>query len=172
MNRPLITNEAGAAIGIGGEAPDFVLMNERGEAWRLSDKRGHVVALLFYPADETLVCTKQLCAVRDDWASYLATGAELIGISPGTPQAHQQFAEHHDLPLQLLADTNGAVTRQFTSLWWMPSWATRALVVVDANGIIRCRKVMLRIFRPHTNEVLAAIRLAQYDQAIKRSKFI
>ncbi|MFN2454683.1 MAG: peroxiredoxin family protein [Pyrinomonadaceae bacterium] len=157
------------AISVGSPAPDFVLQNERGEAWQLSEKRGEVVALLFYSADETLVCTKQLCAVRDDWASYTATGALVVGISQGTPQAHQQFAAHHALPLQLLADTDGLVTRQYTSGGWMPWWATRALVVVDAKGIIRYRKIMLRVFRPHNDEVLAAIRMAQYDKIINRN---
>lgn len=46
------------------EAPDFVLKTEKGENWRLSDYLGNVVALLFYPQNETLVCTRQLCSVR------------------------------------------------------------------------------------------------------------
>ncbi len=154
---------------VGAEAPDFVLQNARGESWRLSDQRGRVVALLFYPANETMVCTKQLCSVRDDWASYTATGALIAGISPGTAQEHKKFAEHHDLPLELLADTNGAVTKKYTNVRWLPWRATRSLVVIDAKGLVRYRKVMLRAFRPHNSEVLAAVRAAQYDELVSHN---
>ena len=56
-------------------APDFSLPDGNGQQWRLSDQRGKVVVLLFYPGDETPVCTKQLCSVRDRWEDYTATGA-------------------------------------------------------------------------------------------------
>jgi len=176
MNRPSMTNKKATTeetmLQVGAEAPDFVLQNERGESWRLSDQRGRVVALLFYPANETLVCTKQLCSVRDDWASYTATGALIAGVSPGTAQEHKKFAEHHKLPLELLADTNGAVTKKYTSVWWLPWRATRALVVIDAKGFVRYRKVMLRAFRPHNSEVLSVIRSAQYDELISHNPSI
>ena len=157
-------------VDIGMQAPDFVLRDEQGEEWQLSAKRGRVVALLFYPADETLVCTKQMCSVRDNWADYVATGAEIVGISPGTAESHRRFAKHHELPLPLLADTGGEVTRLYTAHSWMPVWATRALVVVDGNGTIRYRNVMPRIFRPSDKEVITAIRYAQYDLLVERAK--
>ena len=156
-------------VDIGMQAPDFALRDEQGAEWRLSAHLGRVVALLFYPADETLVCTKQMCSVRDNWADYLATGAEIVGISPGTPESHQRFAKHHDLPLPLLADPGGVVTRMYSAVSWMPVWATRALIVVDGNGTIRYRNVMLRIFRPSDKEVITAIRYAQYDNLIARA---
>ena len=51
-------------------APDFELKDANNEPWRLSDHRGKVVALLFYPKDETPVCTKQMCSMRDRWTDY------------------------------------------------------------------------------------------------------
>jgi peroxiredoxin Q/BCP len=161
--------DSASTIGLNTEAPDFALKNEKGEEWRLSEHRGRIVALLFYPEDETLVCTKQMCAVRDNWSKYLATGAEIIGISKGTVESHKRFADHHHLPLPLLADTEGEVTKIYNGDWWLPTWFTRTLVVVDAAGIIRCHKVMLKVFRPNDNQVLTAIRLAQYDKLTERS---
>ena len=75
-------------------APDFQLKDEKGNDWRLSDHRGSVVALLFYPKDETFVCTRQLCSVRDNWDEYLKTKAVIIGVSPGSTDEHQEFAQH------------------------------------------------------------------------------
>lgn len=121
------------------------------------------MALLFYPGNETLVCTRQLCSVREHWNEYLATGAEVIGVSPNTEENHLKFAERHNLPLSLLADVDGSITKTYSQHWCLPSWMTRTLVIVDAKGIIRCRKIMLRAFRPTDKAALAAIYMAQYD---------
>jgi peroxiredoxin Q/BCP len=144
-------------------APDFTLQTQDGASWRLSDYLGSVVALLFYPKDETLVCTKQLCSVRDNWNDYLKTKAVVVGISPGTVEEHQKFAQHHRLPLTLLADVDGEVTRLYTEKRWLPVWFTRAIVIVDGKGIIRDKRVMLRSGRPTDYSVISSIYAAQTD---------
>ena len=159
-------------INVGDAVSDFALPSANGEEWRLSANLGRVVALLFYPGNETLVCTKQLCSVRDNWRNYLDTGAEVVGVSPGTVEAHFQFAEHHNLPLTLLADTNRNITKVYGKHFWMPIWATRAVVVVDAKGIVRYKNVMVRALRPSDDEVLAAIHLAKYDALSAKRKTV
>lgn len=160
---------------VGAKAPDFVLQREKGEMWRLSAQLGQVTALLFYPKNETIVCTKQMCSVRDNWERYLATKAVIVGISPGTVEEHQRFAENHQLPIPLLADPNGDVTRIFSRYWRIPILFTRAIVVIDAKGFIRSRQVMLRAFRPSDRDVITAIYAARSDalaekyQSIKKS---
>ena len=47
------------------KAPDFTLTDDSGEPFRLSDRAGEKVLLVFYPGDNTPVCTKQLCDYRD-----------------------------------------------------------------------------------------------------------
>jgi peroxiredoxin Q/BCP len=85
-------------------APDFTLMDGDNKPWNLAEHRGKAVVLLFYPADETPVCTRQMCSVRDRWEDYSATGAEVVGISANTVESHKSFAENHKLPLTLLSD--------------------------------------------------------------------
>src|SRR5690349_25160085 len=97
----------------GSAAPDFALPDGDGVTWRLSDQRGKIVVLLFYPGDETPICTKQMCSVRDRWEDYRATGAEVVGISTDSPESHSKFAEHHSLPLRLLSDADGKVAEMF-----------------------------------------------------------
>src|SRR3954467_3373299 len=91
-------------VRIGKPAVDFSLLDTSKTLWKLGKSPGRVVALLFYPGDETLVCTKQLCSVRDNWSKYLNTGADIVGISPGTDEQHGRFADHHRLPMPLLSD--------------------------------------------------------------------
>lgn len=165
MDETSILTSPGA---IGTEAPDFTLKNEREEDWTLSAQRGKIVLLLFYPGSETLVCTKQLCSVRDRWDEYLKTGAEVVGISPGTSEEHRRFAENHNLPLTLLADPNRGITKTYLGAWASLHRAMRLVVVIDANGIVRHRRVMVRAFRPNDKWSLVAIRMAQYQSLTKR----
>ena len=158
------------AINVNEQAPDFTLKDERGQDWRLSEKRGHVVVMLFYPGDETPVCTKQMCSLRDRWSDYVATGAEIVGISTDTVESHLKFSENHELPLRLLADTDGKVTNLSGVRSWIPGRSARAVIVIDAEGVVRHRQVQpLSLFRPKDNQVIEAIRMAQTDQAARAS---
>lgn len=146
----------------GQAAPDFVLPDGGGAQWRLSDQLGKVVVLLFYPGDETPICTRQMCSVRDRWEDYAATGAEVVGISTNTVDSHKSFAEHHDLPLRLLADVDRKVADTYGAQSLIPGKVARSVFVIDANGIIRHRDVRpLGLFRPKDDDVIAAIRKAQ-----------
>jgi peroxiredoxin Q/BCP len=146
---------------VGAPAPDFMLRDGEGAEWRLSAKRGQTVVLLFYPGDETPICTRQLCSVRDRWEDYAATGAEVVGISMNTVESHRAFAEHHNLPLRLLADMNGEVRRAYGAFSLIPNKTARSVFVIDPAGIIRYRKVQpLGLFRPKDDRIIEEIKKA------------
>jgi peroxiredoxin Q/BCP len=142
-------------------APDFTLKDGNGGAWRLSDQRGKVVVLLFYPGDETPVCTRQMCSVRDRWDDYLATGAEVVGISSDSVESHKKFAEHHDLPLRLLSDSERAVAKLYGATSLIPGRVARSVFVIDAKGILRFSDVRpIGLFKPKDDATIAAIKEA------------
>jgi len=150
------------AIQEGSTAPDFALVDGDGATWRLADQRGKVVVLLFYPGDETPICTRQMCSVRDRWEDYASTGAEVVGISTNSVESHKSFAEHHDLPLRLLADTDRKVADLYGANSLLPGKVARSVFVIDAAGVIRYRDVRpLGLFRPKDDEIIKAIRDAQ-----------
>ncbi len=143
---------------VGENAPDFTLKDGDGNDWKLSEQRGKTVVLLFYPGDNTPVCTKQMCSVRDNWEDYAKTGAEVVGISTDSAASHKGFAEKYDLPLTLLSDEKGEVIEKYSVKSWLPGRSARAVVVVDKMGIIRHHQVQsLSVFRPKDDEVLKAI---------------
>lgn len=152
-----------ARVKIGTYAPDFTLVSDRGEDWRLSDHLGGVTVLLFYPQNETLVCTRQLCSVRDNWENYLDTKAMIVGISAATPIEHQEFSKKRKLPIALLADPNREITSIFSRHWLYPLSFTRAVVVIDAKGFVRNSDVMLRAFRPSDDRIITDIYEARGD---------
>ena len=147
---------------IGENAPDFTLKNGDGNDWKLSEQKGKTVVLLFYPGDNTPVCTKQMCSVRDNWADYAKTGAEVVGISTDSAASHKDFAAKHNLPLMLLSDETGEVSAKCAAKSWLPHRSARAVVVIDKNGVVRHHQVQsLSLFRPKDDEVLEAIRKAE-----------
>jgi len=146
----------------GSAAPDFALPDGDGVTWRLSDQRGKVVVLFFYPGDETPICTRQMCSVRDRWEDYAATGAEVVGISTNSVESHKAFAEHHELPLRLLADANRKVADMYGAQSLIPGKVARSVFVINAQGVITYRDVrLLGLFKPKDDDTIAAIKAAQ-----------
>ncbi len=143
---------------IGENAPDFTLKDGDGNDWKLSEQRGKTVVLLFYPGDNTPVCTKQMCSVRDNWEDYAKTGTEVVGISTDSAASHRDFAEKYELPLTLLSDETGEVVEKYNVKSWLLGRSARAVIVVDKNGVVRHHQVQsLSVFRPKDDEVLKAI---------------
>jgi peroxiredoxin Q/BCP len=148
-------------VGVGEVAPDFSLQDSEGKTWRLSDHRGETVVLLFYPGDNTPVCTKQMCSVRDRWSDYMATGAQIVGISTDTVESHKGFAAKYNLPFPLLADPSEEVIRAYGVRSWLPHRSARAVVVINARGVVTYKKVQpLSLFPPRDDRIIAAIQRA------------
>jgi peroxiredoxin Q/BCP len=123
----------------GDRAPDFELQGTDGP-FKLSDHRGERVVLLFYPGDNTPVCTKQFCsyAARPDEMRDLP--ATVLGISSQGLESHQEFQSKHSIPVPLLADTDKAVAKAYGVT--APVVGTRrAVIVIDEDGVVRHRHV-------------------------------
>jgi len=124
---------------VGDVAPDFALEGTEG-SFRLSDHRGQRVVLLFYPGDETAVCTRQFCSYRDRADDMGALDAVVVGISHQDLDSHDAFTAHHDLTVPLLADVDREVARAYGVS--APVLGTRrAAFVIDEDGIVRHRVV-------------------------------
>ena len=99
---------------LGEPAPDFELPGTDGP-FRLSDHRGERVVLLFYPGDNTMVCTKQFCSYRDRAEDFSALNATVVGISSQDLDSHRGFIAKNNLTVPLLADVDGSVARSYSA---------------------------------------------------------
>lgn len=121
----------------GDTAPDFSLEGTDGP-FRLSEHRGKRVLLLFYPGDNTPVCTRQFCSYRDQAEDVSNLGAVIVGISANDLDSHAGFVAKHGLNIPLLADEDGSVAKSYGA--WRPVVGTkRAVFAVDEQGVIRHR---------------------------------
>ncbi len=126
-------------LSVGDMAPDFTLKSEQGEEVALSAFRGsNPVVLIFYPGDETLGCTVQLCAVRDGYKEFTDAGAVVFGVNPGDTQSHQKFVKHHNFQFRLLVDADKTVAEQYDALMGFGPFkmVNRTVYVVGADGAI------------------------------------
>jgi thioredoxin-dependent peroxiredoxin len=148
-------------MNVGDKAPDFTLKDGEGRDWKLSSHLGKVVVLLFYPGDDTPVCTKQLCSVRDNWSEYQETGAEVVGISTDSHESHVKFREKYTLTLNLLSDEKSEVISLYNVKSWIPGRSARATFVIGKDGIITYKKTeAISLFRPKDGDILEEIRKA------------
>ncbi len=122
---------------VGEAAPDFELAGTDG-SFRLSEHRGERVVLLFYPGDNTMVCTKQFCSYRDRANDFADLHATVVGISSQDLESHEAFAAKHSLNVPLLADVDKQVARSYDA--FSPRLGVkRAVIVIDEEGIVRHR---------------------------------
>jgi peroxiredoxin Q/BCP len=131
-----------AALKVGDAAPDFTLPYATRDSVAkdpvtLSSFAGkRNVVLAFYPADWSGGCTKEVCTIRDNFASMGAVNAEVIGISGDYVYSHHEWAKHHDLPFALAADHDHAVARRYASFNEANGYNRRTVFVVDKQGKI------------------------------------
>ncbi len=122
---------------VGEQAPDFELPGTDG-TFRLSGHRGERVVLLFYPGDNTMVCTKQFCSYRDRAADFAALDATVVGISSQDLASHEGFISKNGLNVPLLADVDNEVARAYDA-FSQRLGTKRAVIVIDEHGIVRHR---------------------------------
>ena len=122
---------------VGDIAPDFTLSGTNG-AFRLADHRGQTVVLVFYPGDDTTVCTKQLCEYTDRWDDLSGLDATIVGISGKDLASKEKFAEKRALKVPLLADPDRAVAALYGAKQAVLG-TKRSTFVIDGEGVIRFR---------------------------------
>ena len=135
---------------VGSEAPDFSLMSDQGATVRLSEFRGRQnVVLVFYPKDDTSLCTRQLCEFRESWVLSTSKNAVVFGVNPGSVASHTAFRGKFHLPYPLLADGGQRVAKLFCCNGLI---VKRTVYLVGKSGKIR----FARRGVPQPSEVLAA----------------
>ena len=138
-------------------APEFSTTDDQGNVFSLSDYRGERVLLVFYPGDDTPVCTRQLCDYRDGIESFAGLGVTVVGISPDDAASHRAFKQKHGLPFVLLSDPDLEVA----GLYGVRSWAggmKRAVFLIDERGVVQYGHVeSVAVFRRKRDELLDVI---------------
>ena len=148
------------SISVGDQAPDFSLVGTGNVPYSLNAYKGKTVVLVFYPGDNTPVCTKQLVCYNNELAQFSELDAQVLALSAQDLESHEKFAAQHGFQFPLLADTEKSVARAYGVLGPL-GIPRRSVFVIDASGVVRYvhRALVGVTFRP-VEELIAAISAA------------
>lgn len=136
-------------LSVGSPAPDFSLPDQDGNTISLARLRGHNVVLIFYPGDDTTLCTKQLCEFRDRWAEAREKNTLVYGVNPQNAASHSKFQGKYKLPFPLLIDASQKMGEVYQTRGLV---VKRTVYLIGPDGMIRYAKRG----KPDPEEVLAA----------------
>ena len=147
------------AVGVGDVAPDFDLPGTGGVRYTLSQFRGQPVVVVFYPGDDTPVCTRQLNSYNDELDAFNAVGAQVLAISAQDISSHESFAGRHGFKFPLLSDVDKSVAEAYGTVGPL-GFPRRSVFVVNGQGVITYahRAIAGLTFRP-VEELVSAISL-------------
>ena len=146
---------------VGEIAPEFTLPGTGGRDYSLSSYRGQPVVLVFYPGDDSPVCTKQLNSYNNELSAFDNVGAQVLAVSAQDLDSHEDFATKYGFKFPLLADTDKAVATLYGTVGPL-GFPRRSVFVIDAQGVVRyAHKAIAGLtFRP-VEELVAAIEAAR-----------
>ena len=123
-------------------APEFSLPATSARQISLSELRGKIVVLYFYPKDNTPGSTnesKDFGALNDEFS---AAGCEIFGISRDSIKSHENFKAKLELPFDLISDTDEVACEAFGVMKLKNMYGKqvrgieRSSFVIDAEGRI------------------------------------
>ena len=99
-----------STLKIGDKAPAISGQDQDGNSFSLGSLKGRKVVLYFYPKDDTPGCTAEACSLRDNYKELMSQGYTVVGVSPDNQKSHRKFADKHELPFPLIADTEKTIS--------------------------------------------------------------
>ncbi|MBM3786180.1 MAG: peroxiredoxin [Acidobacteria bacterium] len=124
----------GELLEVGTVAPDFAAGDENGTVVTLASLKGSPVVLVFYPGDDTRICTAQLCEIRDEWSAFQTLNARVFGVNGQGANSHRRFSQKFGFPFPLLADKGWRMCRAYGCGMLL---VKRTVYVIGPDGRIR-----------------------------------
>lgn len=127
---------------VGDKIPAILGTDAQGREIKAADFAGKKLIIYFYPKDNTPGCTAEACSLRDGYDSLQAVGYEVIGVSKDSAASHAKFAEKHNLPFTLIADTEKTLNEAF-GVWQLKKMCgresmgtVRTTFLIDETGTV------------------------------------
>ena len=124
-------------------APKFSLQDKDNKVISLSDYKDRWVILYFYPKDNTPGCTTEACDFSVNITDFKNLNAEVIGISPDSPESHKKFIEKYKLKITLLSDPKHEILEKY-NVWQLKKMygkeymgVLRSTFIINPEGIIK-----------------------------------
>lgn len=145
----------------GDDAPQFSLPADGGGKVRLTELRGKIVVLFFYPQDNTQTCTVEAIDFSKFNDAFREAGAVVIGISPDSLKKHANFRKKHGLTTPLAADESREAIEAYGVWGEKTMFGRKYMGVIRSTFLVGRDGKIARIWRKvrvpgHAEEVLEA----------------
>ena len=143
-------------------APDFSLPATGGNTVTLSALHGRKVVLYFYPKDNTPGCTVEAQEFSALKGQFEKLNAVVLGVSPDSLKSHRNFADKHDLQVELISDPGHEALKHFGAWRLKKNYGkeymgvARSTFLIDPSGTIRRTWPTVKA-AGHAAEVLAVL---------------
>lgn len=150
---------------VGSMAPDFTARFADANGINatpvsLSDLRGKVVVLAFYPLDRSRGCTIELQKFRDEYTKIFGPGAGtdvvVLPISVDSLETHASWIAEEKFPFALVSDQEQVVAKLYGSTMAERKYDARTVYVIDATGKITYRNLKFGALNEQAYSDLAA----------------
>jgi peroxiredoxin Q/BCP len=138
-------------------APDFVLKDEKGNDFQLYKNLERQILLVFYPKDNTPVCSLQLAGYNNNLDEFISNGVKIVGISTDSIQSHSEFCGKLKLNFPLLADVDKSVSRQYCAVNFL-GMNKRLVVLIGTDKKIHWTASTLQVTYLKTEEILDKVK--------------
>ena len=132
---------------VGDKAPEFKLEDQDGKTHSLSDLKGKTTLIYFYPKDETPGCTAQACSIRDNFEDLKQMGIDVLGVSKDDVKSHAKFVDNHELPFDILADTDHTMIEAYGA-WQERSMYGRKFFGTQRSAVVVSPKLTIEAVWP------------------------
>ena len=128
--------DAGDLLAVGAPAPDVVGEDAAGKPVKLSEQKGKLAVVYFYPKDNTPGCTAQAIGFRDTFSELTSAGVVVFGVSRDSAESHRRFRKDQSLPFVMVSDESGDIQRAYGVPSKLVVMSSRVTFLVDAQGKI------------------------------------
>jgi peroxiredoxin len=138
------------------KAPDFSLPDSEGNLVKLTDFAGKKLLIVFYPGDETTVCTQQLCSYNSGFEEFQKLGVQIVGINQNSVESHKNFKAKYKLVFPLLSDPTGKVCEAYDAKNFLG--VKRSTFLLDENQKIIFENTILPLFYQNKDDIIGSIK--------------
>jgi peroxiredoxin len=138
------------------KAPSFSLLDSDQVTHTLDAYKGKKILLVFYPGDETAVCTKQLCSYNSGLDDFKNLGVQILGINQDSLESHKKFKEKYKLNFPLLSDPDGKVCEAYNAKSLFGG-TKRATFLINENSEVIFENEVFPLFYKDREEILTEI---------------
>lgn len=145
----------------GETALDFVIKDQEGNEFRLSDFGGKRVLLSFHPLAWTGICAKQMQSLEENADIFESLHTVPVGISIDSVPTKKAWAEQLGIKrVRLLSDfwPHGGIAMSYGLFREKDGFSQRANVIVDENGKVIFSKVYELGELPDIQEVIEVLK--------------